>query len=136
MADLIYNSFKEYIADGTIDLDNDTFRAILLEATHTEDATDSLLADISADEISGTGYTANGVALANVTWTRSGGTVTFDADNPQWTSASFSAGYLVVIDDTPTGDPLCCLFDFGGEETVTNGTFTFQFNAGGIIQLT
>lgn len=135
MADVIYNAFKEALADGTIDLDNDTFRAILLATAHTPDPTDAVLADLSAQEISGAGYTTNGVALANVTWTRSGAVVTLDADNPQWTAATFAAGHLVIFDDTPAGDPLVCLFDFGGEESVVNGTFTFQFNASGILTL-
>lgn len=136
MADLIYNSFKEFMADGTIDLDGDTFRAMLLDAAHTENAAHSLLADVSGDEIAGDGYTAGGAILASVTWNRSGAVVTLDAADPAWPAATFSAGFLVVYDDTPAGDPLVCIFDFGGEETVVNGTFTFQFNAAGMITLT
>ena len=70
MADDIYPSFKEYLGDGTIDLDGDTFKIMLLSGTYTYDAAHAVKSDIT-DEISGTGYSAGGATLASVTWTRS-----------------------------------------------------------------
>lgn len=139
MADDIYPSFKEYMADGTIDLDGDTFKIALLNNTHTYASTDAVWADVSAEEASGTGYTTGGAALTSVTWTRSGDTVTFDAADAAWTTASFTARYAVIYDDTvttPVADPLVCFIDFGADKTVTAGTFTVQFNASGIFSLT
>lgn len=136
MADLIYNSFKEYMADGTLDLDGDSFKACLLDDGHTPSAAHSQYSEVSGDELAnGNGYTTGGATLGTVTWTRSGGTVTFDAADPSWTSATFTARYMVIYDDTHANDLLVCLFDFSSNQTVTNGTFTFQFDASGIFTL-
>ncbi|GKT09620.1 hypothetical protein [Desulforhabdus sp. TSK] len=137
MSDMFFNSFKEYMADGTIDLDSHTFKALLLTDAYTPDATDTVVADLSGEVANGNGYTTGGVVLANVTWNRSGGTVTFDADDPVWTSATFTARYLVIYDDTPTSpaDPLLLLKDFGANKSVTGGTFTVEFDASGIFTL-
>ena len=137
MADLIYNKFKEYMADGTMDLDNDTFKIMLTTSTYTPAATHSVKADVT-NEISGDGYTAGGATLQNVTWTESSGTVTLDATDVSWTSATFTARYAVIYDDTPASplDPLVCLIDFGTDKSVTAGTFTIQFHANGIFTLT
>jgi len=136
MANDIYPSFKEWMADGTLDLDNDSFKIMLLDDSHAFNAAHDLIADISGNEISGTGYSAGGASLASVTWVRAADVVTFDAANPTWTTATFSAWFAVIYDDTVADDPLVCQIDFGGEQSVTAGTFTIQFNASGIITLT
>lgn len=137
MADLIFNSFKRDIMNGNIDLDSHSLKVMLLSSAYTPNAAHAVKADLSG-EIAGTGYTAGGKALASVTVSYAGGTTTFDAADAQWTGASFTARYAVIYDDTPTSpaDPLICLIDFGGDKTVSNGTFTIQFNAAGIITLT
>jgi hypothetical protein len=137
MADMIFNSFKEGIADGTFDLDGDTLKIALFTSSYTPDATDVVFADLSS-EVSGTGYTAGGATLSSVTWTRSGGTATLDAADPQWTTASFAARYAVVYKSGTANsltNPLICLLDFGSDKTVTSGTFTVSFNASGILTL-
>jgi len=136
MADVIYNTFREYIGDGTIDLDNHTFKAMLLTSAYTPSASHTLIASVNANELSsGSGYTTGGTALTSVTWTRSGATVTLDAADTQWTSATFTAAYGVIYDDSVASDAVCFCFDFGGNKTVTNGTFTMQYNASGIATL-
>lgn len=139
MADMIFNSFFEGIADGTFDLDNDTFKCALLTSSYEPDATDVVFADLSGEVSStGTGYTAGGATLANVTWTRSGGVAKLDADNPQWTTASFTARYAVIYKSGTANsleNPLVCLLDLGSDRVVTAGTFTVNFNASGIVTL-
>ena len=136
MADLIYNSFKEYVCDGTIDLDDHTFKIMLLADTYTPSASHTVKADISSHEVSGTGYTAGGLTLSP-TWTRTGGTATWDADDAVWTSATITARYAVIYDDTPASpaDPLVCLKDFGSNKSSTSGAFTINFSASGILVL-
>ena len=136
MADTVFNSFTEGIGDGTFDLDNDTFYCALVADTYTIDATDIIWGEISANDIVGSGYTADGKALTSVTWTRSGGTTTFDAADPSWTSATIESMYAVIYKSgTANGlvNPLVCLKDFGSNQSVTSGTFTVQFNASGIL---
>ena len=138
MADLIFNKFGEHIGDGLIDMDNDVFNCILLTSDYTPDATDELLADLGTlvnIETSGTGYTTRGAELTGVTWEESAGTVTFNANDPSWTTATFTCRYAVIFDETAAGDPLVCLFDFSSDQSVSNGTFQIQWNASGILSL-
>lgn len=137
MADLVFNKAKEYIGDGTIDLDNDTFKCMLLANTYTPDATDAVKADLVAHELAGaSGYSTGGATLSGVTWTEAAGTVTFDADDPVWNSATFTARYAVVYDDTPAVDPidpLLVLLDFLADKTGQGGNFYVNFGASGIF---
>jgi hypothetical protein len=136
MASFIYDSFKEYMADGTVDMDGDTFKIALLDGTHTPATTHTQFSNISGDELpDGNGYAVGGQTLSNVTWSRSGGTVTFDAEDPVWSSATFDSAYAVIYDDTTANDVLVCLIDFGGTKSVSNGTFTVHFHADGIFTL-
>lgn len=137
MADLIYTSFKKHIGDGTFDMDGDTFKCALLTASHTPSAANAVLADLSG-EVSGSGYTAGGATLGNVTWVTSGTTAVLDADDPSWTSATITARYAVIYKSgTANGvtDPLVCLLDFGADKGVTDGTFTVVFDTAGIVVL-
>jgi len=137
MADLVYTSFKKHIGDGTFDLDADTFKCALFTSSHTPDAANAVLADLSG-EGSGTGYTAGGTTLANVTWATSGTTAVLDADDPSWTAATITARYAVIYKSGTTGgltNPLVCLLDFGSDKGVTGGTFTVTFSASGILVL-
>jgi hypothetical protein len=138
VANLVYNSFKEYLS-GTINMNTDTFKIVLLTSSYTPDATHSLYSHLTNQLSTGSGYTAGGATLTKTgdKWSRSAGTVTFSADNPSWTSATFTCRYAVIYDDTPTSpaDPLVCLFDFGSDQSVSAGTFTIQFNASGILTL-
>jgi hypothetical protein len=87
--------------------------------------------NLGTDEVSGTGYTAGGIALGNVTPSLPGsptGTATTQfTPNPSWTSATFSttAGIIYNSSDRcyPSGRTIA-VFDFGGTQTVTAGTFT------------
>lgn len=134
-----YNQFTEIIADGTLDLDGDTFKIALVDSGYVFDADHTTYADISGDEIAnGNGYTTGGETLANVTWTRSGSASTLDADNPVWTATGGNipaAAGAVIYDDT-AGDALICYVDFDGEfPTLEGGTFTYNINAAGIVTL-
>jgi hypothetical protein len=134
MASFIYNSFKEYSMDGTVDLDGDTFKVALLTSAHSPDAANTQWSNISGNEVAdGNGYAAGGQTLQNVSWARVGGTVTFDADDPVWSSATFDASYAVIYDDTSANDVLVALIDFGGQKSVSNGTFTVHFHDDGIF---
>lgn len=136
MASFMYNSFLEYSMDGTIDMDGDTFKIALLDSGHTPDQTNTQWTNVSGDELaSGSGYTSGGQTLANVVWSRTGGTVKFDADDPVWSAATFDARYAVIYDDTTANDNLVCLIDFGGTKSVSNGTFTVHFHDDGIFTL-
>ena len=75
------------------------------------------------------GYSAKGKALTAVTPVLNSTTAVCDFDNISWTSASFTANGCLIFNDTASGDPSVCAIDFGGDKTVTSGTFTIEFPA-------
>ena len=85
----------------------------------------------ASNEVSGTGYTAGGNTLTNtgvVTTTTNSFT---DFSDTSLTSASFTArGCLIYNTDVLTRfttNRSVCTIDFGGNKTVSSGTFTIQF---------
>lgn len=141
----LYNSTKEYLADGTFDLNSNAFKVTLHNSTYTPNAsTHTVLADATNQLSTANGYTSGGATLGTVTWTRSGGTVTFDAADVVWTAsgAGITARYAVIsATGTLNGrvDPLVAyiLLDSApADVTATAGnTFTLAFNALGIFTL-
>jgi hypothetical protein len=78
---------------------------------------------------SGSAYTAGGKALTSVTPVLDGSTACCDFADISFTSASFTANGCLIYNDTASGDPGVCVIAFGGDKTVSSGTFTIQFPA-------
>ena len=132
MASGIYDRFKANLMNKIVDMESDTIRVALYDNSHSFNAGDT--AYTATNEVSGTGYSAGGEALASKAVTEAS-TTKFDATDTAWTSASFTAYHAVMYDDTLAGNDLIASIDFGGAQTVTAGTFTIQWNASGIITL-
>jgi len=132
MASGIYDRFKANLMNKIVDMESDTIRVALYDNSHSFTAGDT--AYTATNEVSGTGYSAGGEALASKAVTEAS-TTKFDATDTAWTSASFTAYHAVMYDDTLAGNDLIASIDFGGAQTVTAGTFTIQWNASGIITL-
>ena len=77
----------------------------------------------------GSAYSAKGQALTSVTPVLDSSTAVCDFANISWTSASFTANGCLIFNDSATGDPGVCVVAFGGDKTVTSGTFTIEFPA-------
>ena len=79
----------------------------------------------------GSGYTSGGNALTNTGVAKSTVTSYTDFSDTSWTSASFTArGCLIYNSSTISGlttNASVCTIDFGGDKTVSSGTFTIQF---------
>lgn len=133
MAEGFYNDFKKDVLVKNIDLSSDTIKCALLSSTHSFDADNSAWADISANEVSGTGYTAGGTTVSGSTVTvdDTNDRASWDAENPAWSGSTITARYAVLYDTTVSNRLICC-FDFGEEKSSNSGTFTIQFNANGI----
>ena len=127
----ICNSFKTEILTAVHNFTASTGNTFNL-ALYTSSATlsKSTTAYTATEEItntSGTAYTAKGNALTSVTPVLSTDTAVCDFADTSWTSASFTANGCLIFNDTATGDPACCAIAFGGDKTVSSGTFTIQF---------
>lgn len=139
MADVIFNSFKKKIMDGSIDLDTDTIKVALVTSSYTPDQDAHDFFDDVTNEVSGTGYTAGGASLANkaVTADNTDNEGVFDADDVTWSSSSITARAAVLYKSTGTAStsPLICYIDFGADKVSSSGNFTIQWNAEGILNL-
>ncbi len=137
----VFNIAKEKLADGTFDLDTQTFKMALttssqaLAATFAGSSTDCRYADLTNEVANGNGYTTGGKTLT-CTWVRSTGTITFDCDDQSWTSSTFTAKYAVIYADNTNDDLLCfCELDTGGSLSPAAGTLTVTINASGVFTL-
>jgi hypothetical protein len=117
----------------------DTIKVSLHTATYApaQDADDFF--NDASNEITGTGYTAGGVTLAgkSTSYDPTSNETRLIAGNAIWSSATFTAAIAVVYKDTgvTTTSPLLGWVDFGGNETVTSGTFTIQWDATGVLKI-
>ncbi len=88
------------------------------------------LTPYTTNEVTGTGYTAGGQTLTSPTQTDSSLKTVLSCANPSWTTSTFTTAFAVIYDSTPaTSKPLLGYIDFGGNQTVTAGTFTITIDA-------
>ena len=128
----ICNSFKQEILEAEHNFTASTGNTFNL-ALYTSSATlgASTTAYSSSNEItntSGTAYSAKGKALTSVTPTLDSSTAVCDFADVSFTSASFTANGCLIYNDTQS-DKACAVVAFGGDKTVSSGTFTIQFPA-------
>ena len=91
----------------------------------------------------GSGYTSGGNTLTNIDPTLATDTAICDFSDTNWTSATFTARGLLLYNTTAitgfTTNRSILAINFGGDKTVTSGTFTIEFPAAAastaIIQL-
>ena len=121
-------SFKSEILDEQHDLVADTIKIALYTSSASLDA--STTAFTTSNEISGTGYSSGGVELTSRTVSTSSTTAFFDADDPTWTSASFTARGALIYNSSNSNKAIAVL-NFGGDFTVSSGTFRIVFPAAG-----
>jgi len=133
MASGTYDRFRANLMNKVVDLEADTINVALLDSSHSFSTGDNTWADVVTNEISGTGYTASGSALSGKAVTQAA-TTKWDATDATWTTATFTAAHAVIWDETAANN-LICSIDFGGNQSVSAGTFTIQWHADGIITL-
>ena len=121
-------SFKAEILDEQHDLAADTLKIALFTNSASLDA--STTAYSTSNEVSGSGYSAGGETLTSTTVSTDGTTAFFDAADPTWTSASFTARGALIYNST-NGNKAIAVLDFGGDFTVSSGTFQIVFPAAG-----
>ena len=133
----LYNEFKEELLLGNIDMDGHTFKVILVTGYTPNIDSHNGLSDVSANEESGSGYTAGGATLAGkaVTKDTTSDRAKFDADDVTWTGLNVGTpSHAILYDDTHASD---CLVAYWEVTTATNGgNYTLQFGANGVLLLT
>ena len=150
ISSVLQNTFKEELLGGyhSFNASGDTpagsaFKIALYTSSATIDTTTTAYS--ATNEVaSGGGYTTGGEALTNTGVAKSTVTSYTDFSDVSWTSASFTArGCLIYNSSTISGlttNAAVCSIDFGGDKTVSSGTFTIQFptndSSSAIIRIT
>ena len=147
----VCNSFKQELLQGyhSFNASGDTpagnaFKLALYTSSATiNKSTTAYSATNEISNTSGSAYSAGGIALTNVTPTLDSDTAICDFSNTSWSSASFTANGCLIYDSSSvtgmTSNASCVTIAFGGDKTVTSGTFTIEVPAAAastaIIQL-
>jgi hypothetical protein len=137
IAQAMCTSFKEDLFQKEQDLDSDTIKIALYTSSASLGAGTTAYTT-SGEVASGSGYTTGGETLTNPVIGTSGTTAYVDFDNPEWTSASFTTAGALIYNDTTAGNNAIAVLNFGGDFTVTSGTFRIVFpspGAAGLIRI-
>ena len=136
-----FGKFFVSLCNKEIDLDSDSLKLLLVNSSYTPNQdTHQYKSDVS-NEVTGTGYTAGGATVSSVTVSYNSGTNTlsFDAADVTWATASITARYGILYDASPGSDatrPLIGYIDFGGDVTSTGADFTVVWDDAGIGSVT
>jgi len=127
----VCNSFKAEVLQAlhnfTASSGNSFKLALYTSSATINKTTTAYSATNEISNASGSAYSAGGIALTSVTPALSTDTACCDFADISWTSASFTANGCLIFNDTAAGDPAVCAIAFGGDKTVSSGTFTIQF---------
>lgn len=135
---LFYPTFSGMLKNTiALDLTAATHKVALIDNTATPDFdAHDLWADLSADEVSGTGWAAGGVLLDTPAITVSpAGTLKYDAVDVSETSVTVVDARAAVIYADGLADELVVLVDFEDDYSATAGTFEIQWNTTGIFTI-
>jgi hypothetical protein len=123
-------SFKTELLQAVHNFTNgtgDTFKLALY--TNSASFTAATTAYTATNEVVGTGYSAGGGTLTNVTPSASGTTAFTDFADLTFSTATITARGAMIYNDTAAGDPSVVILDFGADKTSTAGDFTIVFPA-------
>ena len=117
-------SFKTELMTGTHNFTastGNTFKLALYD--NSASFTAATTAYTTSNEISGSGYSAGGGTLTNITPTSSSTTAFTDFDDLTFSTATITARGALIYNDTAAGDTSIVVLDFGGDKTSTAGDF-------------
>ena len=131
----ICSSFKQELLQGKHSFESaggSTFKIALFTSSATLNATttDYSTSNETTND-AGSAYSAGGSALTNTGVGLTSTTAFTDFSDVSWSSASFTANGCIIYNTTTDGGSSTtdsvCVIAFGGDKTVSSGTFTIQF---------
>ena len=125
-------SFKQELLQGKHNFTNSSGHTFKLALFTSSASLGAATTDYStSNEASGTGYSAGGGTLTNVTPTTSGTTAFTDFANLTFSTATVTANGAMIYNTTSGGGSgttdAVIILAFGGDKTSTAGDFTIQF---------
>jgi len=136
MASANFTSLSDKLARGGINFGTDAFKVLLVSSMPNATQLDAWAnrSDVTT-EITGTGYTAGGVAITAtvgaIDMVNNRAPVTFSNLSPGWSAATLTASAAIIYKSTGTAstDALVCAVDFGASVPCVNGTFSVVFTS-------
>lgn len=124
-----------------INLNSDALKVMLCSSSYVPDQDNHRYKSSVINEVTGTGYTAGGLALSSVVVSYAGATNTLSlaAAASTWSTSTITARYAVIYDSTPATDatrPLLAYVDFGADVSSSVGPFTITWDSSGILVAT
>src|SRR5688572_16689661 len=150
MPNFVYNTAASDMWQDIIDLLNDTIKIGLSNSTHVPNRDDDFLdiagtADFTANELSGTGYTAGfggagrkTLASKTITVDKTNDRAEFDCADDTWTAINAGTAAQATVLKEITNDAASktiANIDSGFPVVTNGGDVTLQVNAEGLIQL-
>jgi len=147
MADIVYNAFKQKIADGTIDWDAATVRVLLIRSTstYTADPDHEFVSDLTglAEPTDGS-YARQSLAGKLVAKDNANNRAVLDANDTSFGNVAGGQtviGYICYVqtggsDASPGDDTLVCHVDSPADKVLQGDPFTVVWNAAGVVTLT
>ena len=132
------NTFYRDLLSGVHDFTNDTHYMMLLTSSYTPDIdADEHRDDINANEVSGTGYSAGGVAMsANaVSQDNTNDRGVVDWGDVTFSTVSITAQFAAIYQDTGNAatDNVIMIIDFGSDQTATAADFVVTLDSNGLL---
>jgi len=127
MANIIPYAFRGELFSGTHDFSNggNSFK-IALYTSNPYSTSSTVYVNTHEVSASNTGYTTTGNTLSGQAVASSTAVASVDFSDTSWSSATFTAAFAAIYNDT-NSDKICVILDFGGNKTCTNGTFKVTF---------
>lgn len=136
-----YGNLAKAVFNKEVDWDSDDIRVLLVSSSYApnQDAHD-YLDDVSAYEVTGTGYTAGGQALTGktVTYDAANNVLVLDAADVTWANSTITARYAVIYNNTGAAagsKALIGYIDLISDQASNNGNFTIEWDASGILRV-
>lgn len=141
MASVFFNNYFEELGKGNINFTSNEFKLMLMTTSYTPNVdTHVFRADVTG-EASGSGYTAGGQVVNNVTLTQdnTNNRAVVDFDTEVWTNVTLSnidGAILYKNNSNAALDVLVCYLDFteGSQDVVAND-FTVTPNVAGVLTI-
>lgn len=142
MAAFVYHRSLAKLIDGTIDLNSNDMRMILVMTNTTADTnTDAdFVGDLTLDEMDGANYVRKALATEAVNTDLTNDRAEFDAEDVTWTALGNGTrqvqGYLIIKHVTNDADSIPVLYrDFAATINPGGNDLQVAWNAEGILQL-
>lgn len=143
MASSVYHSFFHELMLAAHDLTTTTGDQLQMQlhtSTYTPDVDHAVIGDLTNEVAAAGNYATGGESVTP------GAMAPADVDGSDyahfditedivWTTATITARYGVLLNDTHASDALICYFDFGTDKTSTADDFTLAFHGSGLFSI-